>query len=256
MSTDAPTVSRHSIILALQLALARGWRIGVGDIRAAFLNGLPAPRNLYFRQPKRGIPSLVLGQLIEVLKGVFGLSTNPKLWWMKLSADLCEMEIEYGGDKMNFRQNEIDPCVFMLSGGGGDTRALLLTHVDDIMLMAEAPLLDLLQEKIKAQFPIDEWENDSFEYVGCEYECQGDAVKISQKVYSNNRVEKVTIKPGDQDEAEASPEQREENRTAIGCLSWLASRPGQTCSSQYARPNEDSRIQRWPTYELPTKWWA
>ena len=57
--------------LALQLALNRGWKVSVGDIRAAFLNGIPAPRELYFRQPKRGIPGLQPGQLIEVLKGVF-----------------------------------------------------------------------------------------------------------------------------------------------------------------------------------------
>lgn len=51
--TDAPTASRHSIILALQLAPCRGWKISVGDIRTAFVNGIPAPRKLYFRQPKR-----------------------------------------------------------------------------------------------------------------------------------------------------------------------------------------------------------
>ena len=58
MSVDAPTTGRHSILLALQLALCRGWLVSVGDIRAAFLNGIPAPRQLYFSQPKKGIRSL------------------------------------------------------------------------------------------------------------------------------------------------------------------------------------------------------
>ena len=92
------------IILALQLALARNWQVSVGDIRAAFLNnGLPAPRNLYFRQPRRGIPSLKPGQIIKVLRGVFGLSTSPKLWWMKLSSELLELNVQ--------RQNEIDTAL-------------------------------------------------------------------------------------------------------------------------------------------------
>ena len=127
MSTDAPTVSRYSIVLALQVALARGWRVSVGDVRAAFLNGLPAPRNLYFKQPKRGIPSLQQGQIIEVLKGVFGLSTSPKLWWMKLSSDLKAMEIQAEGQKLRLMQNIMDPCLFMLQDEKAQIRGLLLT---------------------------------------------------------------------------------------------------------------------------------
>ena len=46
LATDVPTVGRQSVILALQLALARAWVASVGDIRAAFLNGIPAPRKL------------------------------------------------------------------------------------------------------------------------------------------------------------------------------------------------------------------
>lgn len=46
MAVDAPTTSRHSILLAIQLGLARGWSITVGDIRPAFLSGVPAPRQI------------------------------------------------------------------------------------------------------------------------------------------------------------------------------------------------------------------
>ena len=56
MSTDAPTASRHSTILALQVVLARRWQIGVADIRAALLNGLPAPRGLHSRTTQAGDP--------------------------------------------------------------------------------------------------------------------------------------------------------------------------------------------------------
>ena len=58
MTVDAPTACRHSILLAIQLAMCRSWHISVGDIRAAFLNGVPAPRQLYFRQPRGGIRGL------------------------------------------------------------------------------------------------------------------------------------------------------------------------------------------------------
>lgn len=203
--SDAPTVSRHSIGL---------------ETSVPFLNGLPSSRG-YFRQPKRGIPSLQPGQVIEVLKGVFGLSASPTLWWMKLSCDLTGMEVDYEGEKMKFQQNVFDPCVFMLENKGV-TKVLLLTHVDDVMLMAETPLLEHLQKIIGAKFPIDDWDNDEFEHVGCEYECQKHIIEINQTLYSSNRVEKITIPEGDKDDQAASAEQKEENRTAIGCLSWLA----------------------------------
>ena len=238
MATDAPTTSKHSIILALQLALNRGWKVSVGDIRAAFLNGIPAPRELYFRQPKRGIPGLQPGQLIEVLKGVFGLSTSPKLWWMKLSGDVRKMKVDHEGDTYHVVQNVIDPCVFQfVKEADKSVCGLLLTHVDDLMLMAPNGLAKHIQSELKRLFPVDEWEEDTFEYVGCEYKCSAEEVVISQHGYAKSRVEKVTIERGVSEEQEASIEQIEENRTVIGCLSWLAkqTRPDiqfQVCQAQ------------------------
>ena len=217
MAVDAPTACRHSILLAIQLALCRDWCISVGDIRAAFLNGVPAPRQLYFRQPRGGIRGLEAGQLIEVVKGVFGLSTSPKLWWMKLSQDLCKLKIAHEGSEMIVERNPIDPCVFMLRDATSKkTRGLLLTHVDDLMLLTEPVLTIKIQQELAKMFPVDEWQQDSFEYVGCEYKVSKGQVFISQKGYTESRVSKVTIRDG------VDREQVEENRTSIGSLSWLA----------------------------------
>ena len=217
MTVDAPTACRHSILLAIQLAMCRNWHISVGDIRAAFLNGVPAPRQLYFRQPRGGIRGLEPGQLIEVVKGVFGLSTSPKLWWMKLSQDLCALSLNVGGDAVYVEHNPIDPCVFRLvSSNRQCTVGLLLTHVDDLMLLTEKPLVPLVQKALQERFPVDEWQDTDFEYVGCEYKVSEDEVFISQKGYTEGRVSKVTVK------SEVSKEEIEENRTSIGSLSWLA----------------------------------
>jgi hypothetical protein len=85
MAVDAPTANRHSILLCLLLALSWSWRVSIGDIRAAFLNGVEAPRKLYFKQPVRGLPGLMPGQLVEIVKGLGsqhppnygGLSSQP-----------------------------------------------------------------------------------------------------------------------------------------------------------------------------------
>ena len=221
MAVDAPTAGRHSILLALQVALCRSWKVSTGDIKAAFLNGVPAPRKLYFSQPRGGMPTLEQGQIIEVVKGVFGLSTSPKLWWMKLSKEILDIKIAVQEDKLHVIQNPVDPCVFQfLDQGDQRVRGLLLTHVDDIMLLTEEKLSGPIQEALQQRFPVDEWLADEFEYVGCEYKCAPGYVNISQKNYTDGRVDKVTAKCAP--DGSVTKEQIEENRTSIGSLSWLA----------------------------------
>ena len=223
MAVDAPTASRYSVLLALQLAVNRGWSASIGDIRAAFLNGMPAPRDLYFEQPRRGIPGLLPGQLIAIVKGVFGLATSPKLWWMKLSSELNELSVEDGHQHYKLQQNIVDPCVFHIVGSDDNkVHGLLLTHVDDLLLLAETSLRRRLQDALVARFPIDKWSENSFEYLGCQYEVGPDKVVVSQESYAANRVEKVNMHPDQKDDQPATREQVEENRTAIGSLSWLA----------------------------------
>ena len=205
------------------LALERQWRASIGDISAAFLNGIKAPRQLYFEQPKRGIPSLEKGQLVEILKGVFGLSTSPKLWWLKLSEELLRLELSFGGEKVKTVQHPVDPCVFLLRGEASRrTHGIILTHVDDLLLMSEPGLQKPIQELLGEKFPIDGWEDNEFEYIGCEYKFLGDRIEISQKNYTENRVDTVNLNRQAADSEEASPEQLEENRTSVGSLSWLA----------------------------------
>ena len=83
--TEAPTATKLALSTLLFIAGQLQWKIAAGDVEAAFLNGNEARRNLYFSQPARGLPGLEPGALVEVIKGVFGLSTSPRLWWERLS---------------------------------------------------------------------------------------------------------------------------------------------------------------------------
>ena len=98
MRTDAPTVSRLSLLCFLQLCASLGWVPKTGDIEAAFLNGEEKIRNLYMHQPKEGLPGTGLGCLVEVIKGVFGLATSPRLWWCKMARQILQ-----NGDKGHLR---------------------------------------------------------------------------------------------------------------------------------------------------------
>ena len=222
MSVDAPTANRHSVLLGLLVALSRGWCIAIGDIRAAFLNGVEAPRKLYFRQPIRGIPGLQRGQLIEIVKGVFGLSTSPKLWWLKLSGDLLDLQVNFMGVSYKVEQNEIDPCAFRIVNGEKQVCGMIFTHVDDLLVMAQPGLHDEVKKEISQKFPVDDWESDKFEYIGCEYQISAEEIAITQTGYVESRLEKIDASSHLHNEDAAPPDLVERNRTAIGCLSWLA----------------------------------
>eukprot|EP00435_Cladocopium_sp_Y103_P068690 s358_g32.t1 len=245
MSVDAPTANRQSLLVGLLVALSRSWHIAVGDVKAAFLNGIEAPRNLYFRQPQRGIPGLCPGQLIEIKKGVFGLSTSPKLWWLKLSSDVIDITFEYNSEKFKVEQNEIDPCCFrIVSCGDGRIAGMFFTHVDDIMVMAEGGVFQAVKEEISRRFPVDEWEHDQFEYVGCEYKVGDGEIFINQSVYTQTRVDRISIPSGLDDDDPAGQDLINSHRSVVGCLSWLAK---QTRPDLQFSVSQAQRVQGKPT---------
>ena len=90
---------------------------------------------------------------------------------MKLSKEILAIKITINGRTLIIKQNTIDPCVFQVcdTHEGGNVRGILLTHVDDIMLMTEKDLVEPIQKALQEKFPVEEWVADEFEYVGCEY---------------------------------------------------------------------------------------
>ena len=245
MAVDAPTTSRLALLLGLQVALARGWKIGVGDIRCAFLNGVEAPRNLFFKQPKRGLPGLEPGQLVSIEKGIFGLSTSPKLWWLKFSGDIIQMVIHHADREYVFEQNEVDPCAFRLvDGQSREVVGLMFTHVDDVMLMTRPELTEVVRKGLVSLFPIEEWEEDKFEYVGCEYTVSAEEVVITLSSYARGRVEKVKIPEGLAEDMLVPEESLASHRSTVGGLSWLAK---QTRPDLQFSVSQAQKVQKKPT---------
>ncbi|CAE7462138.1 GIP [Symbiodinium sp. CCMP2456] len=241
LAVDAPTASKESLMLGVQCAVSLGWVASIGDVQAAFLNGVEAPRGLFFRQPARGLPGVPAGRLIEIIKGVFGLSTSPRLWFEKLVKDILELKLQGDGDEFHFEQDLIDPCVFQLVDRSGTTRGLLETHVDDLLLLTEEGLRKRVQERLSEAFPISEWEDDNFKYVGSTYEKNALGYKITQGDYVDERLKFIELPKG-QNKEEVDARLFHDNRTAVGCLSWLAkeTRPDLSCAASFAQSRQGS----------------
>ena len=255
LRTDSPTVSRTAVMCLLQIAASRtdeNWGISAGDVTAAFLNGERLDRELYLRQPKHGLPGLHPDQLIKVEKGVFGLIDSPRKWWKKFKKDIQELTIILGDNKeAKFYASALDPCVFQLVGlddegmrGSGAPLCYAAVHVDDILLVAEKGVRDSVQRQLSLCFPVDEWEQDVFDFIGSHIETKPEGIFVSQSSYASNRLFEVEVSSTLADDVMANPEQIADNRSLVGALSWLASqsRPDlacgvSMCQQLQARPN-------------------
>ena len=84
MQVDSPTVERVSTMIFLHLVASMSWTQNwfIGDISNAFLQGAPleGKKPMYMRQPKQGLSGLVPGQLLRLLKPVYGRPDAPRAW--------------------------------------------------------------------------------------------------------------------------------------------------------------------------------
>jgi hypothetical protein len=65
------------VIFAAQLMASMKWIPGFADFTQAFHPGDPIDRELYAEQPAEGLPGVVRGQLIKLLKTCYGLTDGP-----------------------------------------------------------------------------------------------------------------------------------------------------------------------------------
>lgn len=218
--TEAPTVTKSSLWTLFVLAVQFQWEIAAGDIQAAFLNGAESRRGM--RQPQRGLPGLKPGQIVEVVKGIFGLATSPRLWRKRLAQELTELKVVINDKVLMLHQHVLDSCLFVLRDqDGGMIRGALATHVDDILIAAPKAEMTALQNNLSVIFPISEWEVDDFEYIGSQVQQADGKIKVGQSGYVKSRLETVNIPKGANEEQIVDEVTKMDNQPVVGGLSWL-----------------------------------
>lgn len=245
LNTEAPTAGKPAMFTTLFLAAQLGWELAAGDVEAAFLNGVEAKRGLFFEPPKRGLPGVPEGAIIEIIKGVFGLVTSPRLWWEKLAEELLATTVEVDGERLAFQHHPMDPCMFVLRNGEGVLRGCLLTHVDDLLMAASGPVMKAVQRALSSVFPIGDWESEDFDYTGTNIKQKDGVIELSQRSYINARLETVDVPYGADPNDLADQVTKQDNMSTIGALSWLCS---QTRPDLQSGVSLAQRKQKSPTY--------
>ena len=223
---DAPTMTRLSLMVLLQVAAAKSqWFLFNADITGAFLQGdqklASRKEALYLRQPREGLPGLVRGQLLLVVRGIFGLANSPRLFWRHLRDSLI---------RLGFVQSTLDRAVFFFY----KQEKLILAlgaHVDDLIGTGEPGEADYVLDELKKTFDFGAWADsrtdEVLEYGGKQIRKHPDGrITLTQEKF----VRAATLSPIPKwrlatPNSELLGKEMTELRSAGGCLHWLV---GQT----------------------------
>ena len=249
LETDAPTIGRLTVLTLFQVLASRRrsdkWVAAAGDITAAFLNGDPMTRELFLQQPRNGLKGLQPDQLLKINKGVFGLPDSPRKWWKRLKRDMLNIKITFEGQDFHFVQCPLDPCLFQLVSENSCVPAAYVgVHVDDLLVIAPHLLVEAIKSKLSQTFPVDDWENDTFEYIGSHVAVSDEGVHVTQESYASSRLFEVEVLKGQDGLDVATLEQKIDNQSLIGALSWLSAqtRPDLQCGVSLAQQLQKSPL--------------
>ena len=136
VQSSAPTMTRLTRGLALQFASVKGWRTLKADVKAAFLQGFATEegRNLFAIPVPELAAALGLrrGEVVQVLKGCYGLVTAPASWFQCVRDTLAEL---------GWTQSLTDPCLWFLyrtlADGSRITTGFICAHVDDFLIAGD-----------------------------------------------------------------------------------------------------------------------
>ena len=225
---DSPTVQRIGIMIFLQLTANFGWydTWRKGDISSAFLQGterdVDAKGRLFLRPPRdRPLDGVDEGDLLEVLKSVYGLPDAPRSWWEQVTGTLRSL---------GFQHSRLDVAYMILYNDTGSIAAMLILHVDDIMVATDgSSFAEAKVEAFHKTYPFGEWEYVSkikeIAYTGRQISLHGTEIHIGQKDFIEGRMDDVPCKreKNRKPEDPCTPIEHAEFRSGVGNLHWATS---------------------------------
>ena len=198
---DSPTVQRIGITIFLQHVVnfaieVPAWikTMRKGDISAAFLQGVKRDTDLrgrLFLKPPRGRPLAGVdeGDLLEVIKSVYGLPDAPRAWWEEVTGFLRSV---------GFRHARMDVAFMVYYKDDNSVGAMLILHVDDLMVATDgSPAVEKAVEALHEKYPFGEWEylskNKKVTYTGRDVTLHGQELHLDQESFVKGRMEVIKL---------------------------------------------------------------
>ena len=183
------------------------------------------------KQPKQGLKGLVEGQILKLLKPVYGRPDAPRAWFDELSRILQK--------ELSFEHSSTDPALFMLRDSHRKLRGLLIVHVGDLMFCHDGTSFgQQATDRLKARFPFGTWLPVAQQVAGVTYcgkeirvgQQEGEpGILLSQDGFVSGRLQpmELSVERKRNKEALATDTERTDYRSVVGSLQWLVtqSRP-------------------------------
>ena len=193
------------------------WDILSFDVETAFLNGNDLPRELYCFPPP-DVKGINPRRLWRLLKGVFGLSEAPRLWWLRIRGDLLAT---------GWIEIKSAPATFILKDAAGKLCGVMALHVDDGLLCGDGARYKRALEELMKRAPLKV------------YKPQGSHITFTgRKIGQDPHTKEISIsQKGYFDDVEAIPVDRQRRkrlndkltekemtqlRSLVGKLAWPA----------------------------------
>ena len=131
-NTCAPVARLASIQTALAFGAAEDYKTSQIDIKATYLNGeLTSDERIFMRQPP-GYKEELKGQVLKLLKSLYGLKQAGRRWYQKL-VDIMS--------KLGFSRCAGDEAVFYRRSLDNGVLIIMLVHVDDCTIVGKSKVL-------------------------------------------------------------------------------------------------------------------
>ena len=235
LTTASPTTSRLGRSLILSLSAVLRWVGWSADVATAFLQGLPQERKLWLKLPADAVAILGGNASTRMFlrKPVYGQLDAPRRWYLEAVRRL---------KSLNWRQHELDPCIFMHyktepdDSGKLILNGILCLHVDDMLGAGDRDCHEYVEaeKELKEAFEFRTWQTDSepMEYCGASLKRQDYAWIVEHEQYVK-KVKPVTVHRGRSPEDEMNDHDRSQLRALLGSLQWPAvqSSPHLQCSA-------------------------
>ena len=205
---DSPTASKDTLKLALIIAANEGLKVKSIDINSAFLQGKSLSRKIYVSPPPEANRT---GKLWLLNQAAYGILDGGRMFYLKLYETLKSLglhDVHSDGSVFTFVRD-------------GKFHGLVVSHVDDLLLIGDDVFEEEVEDKLKVEFVISKIEENNFKYCGCQIEVNPDG---SFHVDQNEYVEAIKHIPDVEGPIDRILNEREKKdaRAKIGEILWLS----------------------------------
>jgi hypothetical protein len=182
--TYAPTVRAESVRMFHLYAVEYGWHIQQYDVPQAFLRS-EADCTIFVYPPKG--QSDFPGQLLKLAKMLYGSKQAAALWYNLLNTFLL---------KLGFMASPMDPCFYRRAYTGvtdptmPKSDAIIILHVDDMRVAASPDILQVIHDKLYAEFQITTSDCGRFLGMDTEYNLATGVFKMHMAAYIQSTMDR------------------------------------------------------------------